>query len=171
MMEKSLISRAYSLPAAYRYDRTPAADQSGRRRRSDLSRWSLLIGVIISIAGCSDSKELATFPTTVKVRDSDGQPLARVRVSFRSVEHQITARGVADDEGVCQMTTYAPGDGAVAGRHQVAIGPPAMIGDPDDVQPNIRIPRRVSSYDGSKLEGTVTDSDEPNELTFIVPVK
>ena len=165
------MSTACSLPAAASSDRSRIADRAVRRRRPETRRWLGCLGMVMAAAGCGDSKELTTYPTTVTVQDANGQPLAGVRVSFRSVEHKISALGVSDGQGVCQMTTYNRGDGAVAGRHQVAIGPPALTGDPDALQPTFQIPRRISSYDDSELEATVTDGDGPNELTFTVPAK
>ena len=87
---------------------------------------------------------------------------------FESVDHPLTARSVIDLDGTFTLSTYDPGDGAVAGKHRVAIIPPMnMAVDRDEVRAPRVIHPRYADIDESGLEFEVK-SEEPNEFEIKV---
>ena len=70
---------------------------------------------------------MPTYKTTGKVLFSDGKLLEGGTIVFESVDHPVTARSVIGLDGTFTLSTYGKGDGAVAGKHRVAISP-AMNG-------------------------------------------
>lgn len=77
-----------------------------------------LLVTLLSI-GCSD--RLRTYPVKGQVLFRDGKTAHMGTIEFRSKEHGIQARGQIGDDGRFQLTTYKPGDGAVAGLHDCVI--------------------------------------------------
>ncbi len=73
--------------------------------------------------GCGGGP-LKTYPVEGTVR-LDGQPLASGSVVFvsqlRQGEKAYTARATIGPQGTYRLTTFTPGDGAVAGPHRVAV--------------------------------------------------
>lgn len=117
--------------------------------------------------GCG-SGQMKTYPVKVTVAFSDGTPLAGGLVTFRSAEHSVSATGRLDAEGKCRMGTYAPGDGAIAGVHKVAVSPPPPSGDIDEAgATGPAVDPRFRSPDASGLEVTVT-AEGPNEFVLRV---
>jgi len=85
-------------------------------------------------AGCGSGDRVATYPVTGEVVFPDGSPLRGGSILFNSQQHaKLTARGQIQTDGTFELRTYAPGDGAVAGPHQVAILPPRQQSDSDEV--------------------------------------
>ena len=121
------------------------------------------------LAGCGAGDQLPTYVVTGKVTLPDGTPLPGGVVTFRSLEHKLSASGVIAEDGTCRMGTYKSGDGAVAGRHGVAIAGPTVQGDPDDPAniPKIKVAQKYSRPETSKLDFTVTP-EGPNRFTFQV---
>src|SRR5687768_18574216 len=81
----------------------------------------------IAAAGCS-SNEKKTWPTRGKIVWADGtsvKELADGMVIFQCDSEEISAKGPIDAEGQFVLGTYSMTDGAVAGKHKVAIVQPA----------------------------------------------
>ena len=124
--------------------------------------------LIAGISGCSSGDKLTTYPATVELTYPKGEPIVRASVRFRSVDNQkITARGRTNLDGVCKLTTYETGDGAILGRHQAIVSPPVPKGDLDEarIQP---VPSRYGNYQTSELEFTVTENESENQFKIVI---
>jgi hypothetical protein len=91
-------------------------------------RFALLFVACFTLTGCGgDSGGVKTYPAGGVVKFAKGQPIAGATVSFLSPQNDI-ARGVTDAEGKFQLGTFKETDGAVAGKHRVAVEPPILRG-------------------------------------------
>jgi hypothetical protein len=113
----------------------------------------LLLVILAVLAGCSDSDKHRTYPAAGVVQFSDGTPLTGGSVLCES-PHGLAARATIGNDGSFKLWTYVDGDGAVAGKHRVAIMPLRDEGfDPDGgarSQPAFH--RRFMSMDTSGIE-------------------
>jgi hypothetical protein len=121
----------------------------------------------IGVSGCGLGDKLKTYPVTGKVTFQDGKPLAGgALVTFQSVEHKVSASGIIGADGTCRLGTYRPEDGAIAGRHRVAIS--ALVPPHPDETANIpKIALKYKNPETSGLECTVTPGGV-NQFTFQV---
>jgi len=72
------------------------------------------------IVGCAEKKaEPEVVPVTGKVL-LDGEPLEFGTVTFQPLRGQ-PAKGEIQPDGTFELSTFAPGDGAPVGKHQVRI--------------------------------------------------
>lgn len=125
----------------------------------------------IGLAGCGGPH---LCPVRGKIVYPDGSPakdLAGYTVTFESVDQApteqkpgISAWGVVEADGTFQIGTYRPGDGALPGRHRVAICPPPFLADQPPPPPVI--PLKYASFQTSGLEVVIQPG--PNELTLQV---
>ena len=134
----------------------------------------ILIAAVALFCGCNRGQE-PTYPAGGKLVFPDGEPLTSGSVSFRSLDGSkpYSARGMIQPDGTFKLTTFAPDDGAVEGRHEaVVVAPPPHIRP--DVADTPRIPRpvdpRFSNYDTSGLEFTVTRDARKNQFTIQVTI-
>lgn len=70
-------------------------------------------------------------PTIVPISGSvtlDGKPVPQATVLFIPVAGGVPARGSTREDGSFSLTTFAEGDGAIAGRHSVAISKMKVTG-------------------------------------------
>ena len=80
-------------------------------------RWLLCVAML---TGCSD--QLPTYPVRGRVEfKGGGGPVHVGTVELKSLDHGVQARGEIQDDGSFTLTTYQPGDGAVAGRHACVV--------------------------------------------------
>lgn len=86
---------------------------------SQFTRCALVAGSCLLLSACSD--QLATYPVTGRVQFAGGEPVRVGKVEFTSREHGLQARGEIDSEGRFELSTFAPGDGAVAGLHDCVV--------------------------------------------------
>lgn len=111
----------------------------------------------VLVVGCSDDGRLSTYKVTGKVVLSNGTPLKGGWILFESPKQGLAARGVIDTDGTFRLGTYEQSDGAVAGKHLVAITPAAPEGyNPDKGRLPPTIHRRFMHMDTSGLEFEVT---------------
>lgn len=83
----------------------------------------VVAGMLLCAVGCSRSEKLNRLPV-FKVRGVvtlKGNPVANADVTFTNAEANKSAFGKTNDKGEYQLTTYDAFDGAVAGKHAVAI--------------------------------------------------
>ena len=86
---------------------------------------ALLIAMTTVSPGCSRRDRLPTYPVTGKVTFPDGNALPGGRIVFQSMEQSgLQAWGLIQDDGTFSLRTYEPGDGAVSGKHRIAVNPP-----------------------------------------------
>jgi hypothetical protein len=128
-----------------------------------------LIGCALAAAfGCGNSDRPDTLPASGTVRYR-GAPLADAQVTFIPTEGQgRQATAATDAEGKFHLGTYAEGDGALSGKHQVTISK-AMpeAGASDSPYPALKsvIPSTYSSPLTSPLVAEVKEGDN-NEFLF-----
>lgn len=74
--------------------------------------------VAILVSGCEKSPA-PTYPATGRAT-FEGEPVKGATITFVP-EQGRPATAITDDDGEFEMSTFKPGDGAVAGRHTVTI--------------------------------------------------
>lgn len=90
----------------------------------------------------------------------DGTPLTQGTVEFEAVDEKrpITATGEISPDGTFILGTFQADDGAVAGRHRIAVIADTLIGTgaerPEKLPPRL-IARRFSEFKTSGLETIV----------------
>ena len=125
---------------------------------------ALVAAVGVAVGGCG-AKTPPTYPVEGKVVFADGSPLSGGLVEFESVPAEgmpVNARGIIQSDGSFRLTTYAEGDGALAGKHRaIVVGPRPIASQYDDESnqppPKPPVDRRFESYTTSGLEFTVTE--------------
>lgn len=99
----------------------------------------------------------------------NGSPAAGALVTLQSRSHNLAASGKADHDGNFTLTTWRPGDGAVAGEHAVMIETIVITGytadglpiEVNDMPPKYRDPEK------SGLTATISDKGK-NSFSFEV---
>jgi hypothetical protein len=126
----------------------------------------LLFAAALLLAGCRDDGRFSTYSAGGTVKMHDGRPLAGGAILCES-PHGLAARAVIEDDGTFRLGTYGEADGAVEGKHRVAIRPPT----PDNFDPDaapaapLLIDQRYLTMDTSGIEFSVTP-DGPNQFTI-----
>jgi hypothetical protein len=129
--------------------------------------WPLLAlaGLSWGLAGCG----ARTYPVHGVVAWPDGTPateLAGYAVTFESLEAKVGASGDVQKDGTFRVGTYKDNDGAVPGKHRVALTPPDPLHDVDKPRPRATLPPHYRSLDTSGL--VVTVERKTNEVTLRV---
>jgi hypothetical protein len=115
------------------------------------------IGLLLapfSAAGCGGGP--ATYPVNGKVVWKQGGPateLAGYIVSFESEDKKTSGSGAIQSDGTFAIGTFAETDGAVPGKHRVALSAPDF--EPDTVPPPLLIPQRYTNFDSSDLTAEI----------------
>ena len=139
-------------------------------------------------AGCGGAREdewtkrrPAVYPVRGKVLYK-GEPVAEATVSFESIgsDKPVGASGLTDEDGEFGLTTFDPGDGAIAGEHRVMVLKAVIEGEDlsyyDEKSPNYGkvppptkfkhlIPEKYSKFQTSGLTAKVESNDD-NEITI-----
>jgi len=120
----------------------------------------LVAGVL---TGCSGRK---TYPVEGRIHAKDGAfavpGLAGYLVMFESVEQPVSASGVVQPDGTFRLGTFREGDGAVVGKHRVALTPP--LEEEGKPRPKKLLAERYQRFETSGLEVEV--KAQTNEITF-----
>jgi len=122
---------------------------------SSRSWWALSAAACLVLAGCGDGR-----PTRVPVSGQvliDGQPLTHGNVRFVP-QHGRVSTGKLDSDGHFVLTCFENGDGAIVGRHRVAVVAAEQI---NDEQMQWFAPKKYAHYGTSNLEEEIngpTDS-------------
>ncbi|MEM9365952.1 MAG: hypothetical protein AAGD07_08135 [Planctomycetota bacterium] len=111
------------------------------------------------ITGCSRSG-LKTHPVEGMVRFEDGTILTNGSVEFMSLDSDppLTATGEIQPDGTFVLGTMTTSDGAIAGRHRVAVIADVAIGtgaERPGLIPESPVPQRYRDFDRSGLEAVV----------------
>ena len=141
------------------------------------NRNSGVLGLFLLMVavGCGKGKD-PTYPLKGRVFFSDGNPVPAGSISFRAIDRNppISARGEIQPDGTFTVSTFDRNDGAVAGRHQVAIvsagGLAPRLGFvPPPVYPPVD--SRFADFEHSGLEVTVSSDPSANnfELQVLPP--
>lgn len=123
----------------------------------------LTLGGLLALTGCGGSSTLPVEGTIVFAdTQQPARELAGYTVTFEQTEQKVSATGVVRPDGTFRLTTYKEEDGAVPGKHKVAITPP--IPEVDTPAPPPLIPPRYSGLD-SGLEVEVKAGQPEVTLT------
>jgi hypothetical protein len=125
-----------------------------------------LLGIVISI-GCN--RDPATYPVNGRVRFPSGAAVRMGTIETKSRDLGINARGNINSDGTFQLTTFQPGDGAVAGWHDCVIVQLIIHGEElgGKVSTYGVVDPKHNSYSTSGLSFEVSAS-QPNEITLEV---
>lgn len=127
----------------------------------NVPRAGLAVVMVSGLCGCGPNDRLKTAPVkgTVTV---DGIPLRTGRIIF-TPESGRSATGVISEDGSYQLGTYDENDGAIIGRHKVAVqARPKLQGESGGAPliprygPSL-IPEAYGDQQTSGLEYEVTD--------------
>jgi len=108
-------------------------------------------------AGCGSK----TAPVNGRVKFKDGSDVSVLKGYTVSLEHdedRISAAGDIEADGTFKLSTFSPGDGAIPGRHRVAISPADP--PPDAPPPKPVLPQKYRDFGTSGL--TVEAKPGPN---------
>ncbi len=111
-----------------------------------------LVG-LVALSGCGGS---ATAPVNGKVKlknGSDPGVLAGYSVSFELEGAKSSGTGEIQPDGSFKISTFGADDGALPGKHRVAISPP-LSPDPDKPMPK---PKVAAKYSGFETSGIVVE--------------
>lgn len=142
-------------------------------------RGTAMLAVCLMIflaVGCGPRR-----PATVRVSGRvllDGAPLPAAAVLFEPVSGGVPARGSTGSDGTFTLTTFTRGDGALPGRHRVAVskvvvegvaaGPDGLEAAPPAGPPTERavVPTRYADPATSGLEATVAAGADTLEFAI-----
>lgn len=145
---------------------------------SSIATAALLAACLLPL-GCGPRRP-ATFPVRGVVTVG-GKPIAGATVLFQPVEGGVPGRGVTTDDGGFTLTTFESGDGAIGGRHRVAISKMTLSGvevtedgvaapvAPGEIKETWLTPKKYASLDTSGLVIEVAREMEP--ITFALEAK
>ena len=144
----------------------------GAECRCRLPATGMILFAMLGIAGCGGGESV--YPVHGQIVYSDGSPatdLEGFTVSFESVEHMATAEqigiggwGTVQPDGTFTIGTYKPADGAVPGKHRVAISPEPDLSDEGVAKSPI--PMKYAAVETSGLECEVTEGKNDIVLTI-----
>jgi hypothetical protein len=126
---------------------------------------AVLVGLCLAgIAGCGQERIASVAGKVVWIDGQDATELAGYTVTFESMEAKVGATGVVQSDATFTVDTERPGDGALLGKHRVALTPPNPLHDIDRPRPKAILPVRYGDLNASKLEATV----EPGKVNQVV---
>jgi len=112
---------------------------------------------------------MPTYPAGGIVRFADGRPLAGGSIICES-PHGPPARGKIDAEGKFQLGTYEVDDGAVEGKHLVAIWPKLSADGERDVAKRAAPAMLDDRYANAQTSGVEFDVKADGENQFQVEI-
>jgi len=124
------------------------------------------------LAGTGCSGRLATYPVQGKVQFLDGAPVRVGTVELKSLDHAVQARGEIQEDGSFTLSTFADGDGAVAGKHACVVVQFLMLEEAAGHRPSKLgvIDRRYSSYGTSGLSIEILPQSSNNVVIEVAGV-
>ena len=132
-------------------------------------RIASVVAVLLLAIGCQQNAE-NTHPVYGKVT-VDGQSLPAGTVLFESISsgatgRHHTARGRIDGDGNYRLTTFDEDDGAIEGRHRVAVLPTHNTGDSAQLNSQSQIPGRYTSIETSPLHFDVVAGNNEIDIAL-----
>lgn len=120
------------------------------------------------VGGCSSSEQegrMTVYPVSGVVKVA-GQPAAGARLTFYGATRELTGAGTvapvaeADENGVFNVRSYDPQDGAPAGKFNVTVFWPEEV--PEGVDPEVNRPkdRLKGRYGNPETSGLVAEVPE-----------
>jgi hypothetical protein len=122
----------------------------------------------MALAGCNGNKggPAPTYSASGIVKFADGQPLADATI-FCDSPQGFAARAQTDAEGRFKFGTFDEADGAVEGKHRVAIIPQVVRGGDPKSRPSRAVPDRYTAAETSGIEIEIKP-DGPNTFEFVL---
>ena len=111
------------------------------------------------------------YPTTGKVVFKDGQPVRNGTIELESLDFGTTATGTIREDGTFVLGTYAPTDGAAAGKHR-AIVVQLIIADgtvKHTKDHGLPVDSKYGRYETSGLTAEVLPQDHNNVVLTLEP--
>jgi hypothetical protein len=132
--------------------------------------FSVAATIFLVLTGCSG--ESRTEPVRGTVMLPDGKPLTEGTVEFELIgtQNPVTASGEIEADGSYELGTFAPGDGAVPGKHRVAVVSDFRIGTEQErpgLVPEPLLDPRYREFKTSGLEFEVS----PGENVYNIQVE
>jgi hypothetical protein len=129
------------------------------------TRSYLIVGCVsLWLLGCGSR---TIYPVTGNIVYKHSQAAARdlagYLVTLESLEKPVGATGTVREDGSFEISTENSGDGALLGKHKVAITPPIPT-DVDNLRPVSVLPRRYEKFQTSGLEIVVEAKTNVVEL-------
>src|SRR5581483_9851663 len=88
-----------------------------------LSGCSFLL--VCTLVGCGGRTHPVEGKVVFKGSTDPARELAGYQVMFESAEQKVSANGVVQPDGTFRVGTFKDNDGAVPGKHRVALSPPS----------------------------------------------
>ncbi len=124
--------------------------------------WLLAALAIACTLGCGG--KTSPVDGRVKFKDgSDASALAGYEVDFQPADGKTSATGHVAPDGTFKLTTFGADDGAIPGKHRVAITPPQSP-DPDKPPQKSKLPAKYSTFDTSQLSVEIKPGRNQIEL-------
>jgi hypothetical protein len=134
--------------------------------RQSFNRARRVLFIVVSawlvVPGCGggDSGNLPTAPVSGTL-SVEGKPVAAGAIHFHPQKGQA-ASGIVKD-GKFTLTTYNDGDGAIVGKHRVALEVVEEVPTADgDTTTKSLLPKKFSSPDSSGIELEIPAAGRPN---------
>jgi hypothetical protein len=108
-----------------------------------------MVLLVLVANGCGG--KTAAVEGQVKFKDgNDVSVLGGYEIAFEHEESKTSATGQILADGTFTITTFAPGDGALPGKHRVAITQPTAP-DPDKPPQKSKVPEKYADFSSSGL--------------------
>lgn len=147
------------MPIEFRKKNCPRNQLSLRLVFSEMQTAGCLFLLSLNlITGCGP-RNPATYPVQGRVEFEDGSVVEIGSVEFRSMtgNERMTARGKIEKDGSFTLSTFEPGDGALAGDHQVIVQQMVIAEGMAHHQHGRRVPGKYSDYGKSGLNAQVKE--------------
>jgi hypothetical protein len=118
--------------------------------------WLMLLG-----AGCGGDPNILPTARVSGTLAYEGKPVANGAIHFHPQKGQ-TANGIVKD-GKFTLTTYSDGDGAIVGKHRIAVDVVEEVPTKDgDTTTKSLVPKKFTSPDSSGIELEIPASGRSN---------
>ena len=133
---------------------------------------ALLLSIMFATLGCNKPGDHPkTYPTRITIL-KDGKPVEGATLSLVPMDpnNKNSAYGLTDANGVCNVTSFETGDGAVPGEYTVTVRKVEEVREaapteenPEDtkvVSTTEIVPKKYNSSNSSGLKITVSESGD-----------
>ena len=129
----------------------------------------IVVLVLVGVVGCNDKPGTAPTLKVTGTVTYNGEPVEGASVAFIP-ENGRPASGTTDASGKFTLSTFESGDGAVLGKHTVAISEsseaPSAEGEEDYSLPDESAERFPAKYADPGTSGFTADVKEGEDLDF-----